>query len=325
VYTTDFDKNKILVFKFDRGNDIGENMKYNVDIYFDTISPRNKIIPLPQLISKSESNFTRVERFTMEFDVYDKEKTSENFFKILIDKTIQFFKIEKMNLLNKISSLLEETNEFFTSVEIDVYLESRENTQLGIVQFVIYDIDFDDDKIFTIYVDDNLNMYINSIKEENKTSLEELIHDIYLEMPEKNKVMFEGVRYYEMISNLEYNDSIFGKGLDESNIDEDFIIEKWDKFKDGEISEIMKFYPMNNYYIYSYILGGKVDDNSGELIIFGESDSKRVYTVNLSVVKLRDEWYYISLPKHKSKLSKISYWKCDQFEGLIEFIKNEVK
>ena len=336
VYTTDIDKNKILVFKFDRGNDIGENMKYNVDIYFDTISPRNKIIPLPQLISKSESNFTRVERFTMEFDVYDKEKTSENFFKILIDKTIQFFKIEKMNLLNKISSLLEETNEFFTAVEIDVYLESRENTQLGIVQFVIYDIDFDDDKIFTIYVDDNLNMYINSIKEENKTSLEELIHDIYLEMPEKNKVMFEGVRYYEMISNLEYNDSIFGKGLDEANIDEDFIIEKWDKFKDGEISEIMKFYPgveasnffqVNNYYIYSYILGGKDDDNFGELIILGEDvvNNKRVYTINLSVVKLKDEWYYISLPKHKSKLSKISYWKCDQFEGLIEFIKNEVK
>jgi len=185
VYTTDIDKNKILVFKFDRGNDIGENMKYNVDIYFDMISPRNKIIPLPQLISKSESNFTRVERFTMEFDVCDKEDTTMKFFKILIDKTIQFFKIEKLNLLNKIASLLEETNEFFRAVEIDVYLESRENPQLGIVQFVIYDKDFDDDKIFTVYVDDNLNIYINTIKEENKTSLEELIYDVYLKLTEK--------------------------------------------------------------------------------------------------------------------------------------------
>lgn len=185
VHTTDIDKNRILVFKFDRGDNIGETMKYSVDIYFDRMAPRHKNTPLPQLISKCESNFPRVERFNIEFDVYDKEDTTMKFFKILIDKTIQFFKIEKLNLLNRISNLLSETNEFFRSVEIDVYLESREDPQLGIVQFVIYDIELDDDKIFTVYVDDNLNIYINSIKEEDRTSLEELIHDVYLKLTEK--------------------------------------------------------------------------------------------------------------------------------------------
>lgn len=182
VYTTDNYKDKILVFRFDRGNTISENMTYDIDIYYDTISAANRNLPLQKLIGESGSNFTKIERITVTFDVNDKEDTTEKFFKILIDKTIEFFKIEKIKLLSEISGLLEDTNEFFRAEEINVYLESTGSPKLGVVQFVIMSKDFDDDKIFTIYVDDNLNMYINSIKEENKTSLEELLHDIYLKI-----------------------------------------------------------------------------------------------------------------------------------------------
>lgn len=194
VYVANGDKNKILVFRFDRGDIIDEDMKYKVDIYFDTISSTHKNLPLPKLILKSESNFTKVENFNTTFNVYDTEGSDEKFYKILIDKTIELFKIEKLNLLNKVSNILEDVNEYFIADEINVYLEDISYgvkvPKLGVVQFVIMSDNFDD-KIFKIYVDDDLNMYINSIKEENKTSLEELIHDIYLVLVEKDKKMFE--------------------------------------------------------------------------------------------------------------------------------------
>lgn len=342
IYTSD--EKRILIFKFNRGNNIGENMKYNVDIYFDTVSTEQKSKPLPQMIGKCD--FKKVENINLSFDVYDKESTTEKIYKLLVEKTIHYFQIEKIKLLYKIHDVLRENNDFFSIEELNVW-----QSDPGVVQFVVDGKEFDDDEIFTIYVDSKLNMYINSIKEENKTSIEELVHDIYLRLTEKNKKVFESSSLYSEITHSDLNNSIFGIGNNESHISEEFIIENWEEFSDNEISEILNFFPNDIFEIYSYIDGEIVKKNLGEAIgkstgelcitsidrtlVIARKPAPAVptmgYIIDLTVVKLKDEWYYVTLPgrgfnnfKMSKKLST-THWKCDQFYGLIEFIKNLVK
>jgi hypothetical protein len=47
-------------------------------------------------------------------------------------------------------------------------------------------------------------------------------------------------------------------------------------------------------------------------------------SVDLAVIKLEDEWYVANVREIFPRLTRgyYPYYKCDQFEGLIEFIKD---
>ena len=53
----------------------------------------------------------------------------------------------------------------------------------------------------------------------------------------------------------------------------------------------------------------------------GSSGGK--YTKIITIVKLKDEWYYIILSTRDGDVDQ-SFYKCDQFEGLLSFLKNNV-
>jgi len=45
-----------------------------------------------------------------------------------------------------------------------------------------------------------------------------------------------------------------------------------------------------------------------------------IWANGLIIIKLKDEWYYVATPDGEYHNSN-SYYKCDQFEGLLAFLE----
>ena len=140
--------------------------------------------------------------------------------------------------------------------------------------------------------------------------------------------------YYQEISNAEFNK--FTKFDDYDNVwDMDFIESDWVDFTKTEVNSIKKLLPNNNItndYIYrrhlGYPNGFKLFNTKGFIVSHPDPNFKpRIFdTEKLSsswsdtefyIIKLKDEWYYFY------DYINDKQYKCDQFEGLINLIKDK--
>jgi hypothetical protein len=56
------------------------------------------------------------------------------------------------------------------------------------------------------------------------------------------------------------------------------------------------------------------------LSIYIFDKTRKFHLNNITIRKLQDEWYYCSMEKRMKR----SYYKCDQFSGLIEFLEHNL-
>jgi len=110
--------------------------------------------------------------------------------------------------------------------------------------------------------------------------------------------------------------------VDFSLID-NFIKQKWDNFTDSEIEKIKSMFPYSNVALDIYINNftdsesypkAKLDIKYYKSIFkrdFSNSDDSEI-----SIIKTKDEWYYVIIDKYKDTL----FYKCDQLDGLLLFI-----
>lgn len=120
---------------------------------------------------------------------------------------------------------------------------------------------------------------------------------------------------YEQISDDERDQLLYGGDLG------DDINHMWLKFTEREIEIIEKFFNNNWEFIggsRGYYMANKLGWQY-QLPIGGLA----------SVVKLEDSWYYVSIKKSKSQTyppsnDMMSSYKCDDIEGLINCLENEV-
>lgn len=112
---------------------------------------------------------------------------------------------------------------------------------------------------------------------------------------------------YQEITSDEYNTATIG---DEPSDELDFIGEHWENFTKKEIDELRKCL-------------------HGDNIKFEFIDSPHFPNVNMArldydksvIIKLKDEWYYVILDMSDQEQDD-TYFKCDQFSGLIKLIKD---
>lgn len=111
--------------------------------------------------------------------------------------------------------------------------------------------------------------------------------------------------YYHSISELEFQNLIYSNGPDE-----DMIV---DTFSNAEL-KLLKGYAENDdlhRFTFSHGTKGK----------FAQYTNR---TTNCVVFKISDEWYLINISRGKptDMVFDITYnYKCDQFEGLVEFLQ----
>ena len=124
--------------------------------------------------------------------------------------------------------------------------------------------------------------------------------------------LFESNEYYTQISRDDYTKKI---GFDGGGWDENFISDTWVSFTEkelefiknltkGDIKEVMDDVPSIGSYI--RVEHTKIDRKT-----------RIVEYHYLWINKSKDEWYYLN--DYNSL-----YYKCDQFEGLIACLKNEI-
>jgi hypothetical protein len=147
---------------------IGEDIEYNLEIF---TYPGTK-----------RSHRLNLESSKLTFNIYDKD-FPEKICEIVIGRSIKYFKIDKLILIDKIVGILSEENDFFNPIDIDI--------RKGLMEFLVKKDD--DFARFRISIEDNLDMYVKQLypfqissREQDKTSVDELIHDVYLKLTQKN-------------------------------------------------------------------------------------------------------------------------------------------
>ena len=167
---------KVLIFEFTRTRNVDiyfENVEYDINIFLVNESDRefNKQLRLRTLISSARFRMKNklVETTKLSCDISKVDIYFEKLRDLLTEKTCQYFQLERNQLLIKSMDILSNQNEFFNTEEI--YLDKDRN-----IKFEINDIEY------KLIVTKDLKLYIGSIKPENETSLDELIHDIFLNL-----------------------------------------------------------------------------------------------------------------------------------------------
>ena len=158
----------VLAFEFYRDNEIK-----NPDVIEYKVYIRTKKGYKDQRAKNEES-------FNVSFNVQDTNYV-EKLGKIIIGKANKYLKIKKVEIIYEIIDKLSEQNDFFDAIDIEIY----DN-----IEFLV---DKDDDFVrFRIEITDNLEIFVRQLyphqissREEDKTSVAELIHDVYLKLTQK--------------------------------------------------------------------------------------------------------------------------------------------
>lgn len=150
---------KLIVFSFLRSPYISEKIEYIVNI---------ETFPKSETMSRIE--LLNIDRFSV--DIYDESNPVE-FYRILIENSIRLLGLEKIALISDILSILSVQNDYFN-------IDDIENSKDQVVLYTI-------NKKININIDDKLNIYIGDKSERNKTTLDELVHDIYLKLTNRNE------------------------------------------------------------------------------------------------------------------------------------------
>ena len=134
-------------------------------------------------------------------------------------------------------------------------------------------------------------------------------------------------QYYQEISEEEFDESTgfdieYGEG---TTWDPSFIKENWIDFTNGELNSIKKLLPDENIinrYEYSdwddnlnYTRAMVINHTNPKFI--PEDDANNWRGTIFIIIKLKDEWFYIFNWDESKK------YKCDQFTGLLEYIKDK--
>ncbi len=145
--------------------------------------------------------------------------------------------------------------------------------------------------------------------------------------------LFENLKLYQEIDAGDVNQYLFGE--DPQN-DFDFIKSKWEKITKNEIVNIINlFHGWEHGYLYydtiqkTFIEGINYKEyhkkNKGlnhieiceGCIIF-----KKVESV-IAIYKTDDDWFYVENAEYDPRNPRfIKYYKCDQFEGLLQCLKD---
>lgn len=134
----------------------------------------------------------------------------------------------------------------------------------------------------------------------------------------KTYKLFESNLLYQEITSEEYDTLVSGVSNPEyddwetnpeySNYDETrFIDENWIPFTKQELKKIQELLPDAHY-------NKQIKTSRNEARIDSELS-------DLIMIKLKDDWYYAFLKMSEQEEGDL-YFKCDQFEGLIQFIKD---
>lgn len=116
----------------------------------------------------------------------------------------------------------------------------------------------------------------------------------------KTYKLFESNLPYKEITSEEYNQLTCGEGIDDWRAETKFISENWIPFTEKELQKIQELLP----------------DAQFCKVIETDRDDARIDSPESGVIiiKLIDEWYYVMM--------NMTFFQCDQFEGLIQFIKD---
>ena len=129
--------------------------------------------------------------------------------------------------------------------------------------------------------------------------------------------LFESNLHYKEITSEEYDTLVSGvsnpeydnwNDADYTFYDETrFIDENWEPFTQQELKKIQELLPDADYC-------KRIKTNRNEARVDSESSG-------LIMIKLKDDWYYAFLEMSEQEEDNL-YFECDQFEGLIQFIKD---
>ena len=149
------------------------------------------------------------------------------------------------------------------------------------------------------------------------------------------KLFEEYNKYYTEITEGEYNRSAIPNPIfhfyrthpsmreNPANLKNlEFIQSNWVDFTQSEISTIHNLIPKSTYEINPHVGGDGIPEASIEYTKYEHTRNKLIF-----IVKTKDEWYYVKLnywniTAIKRVESITSYYKCDQFEGLLKCIKD---
>jgi len=121
--------------------------------------------------------------------------------------------------------------------------------------------------------------------------------------------------YYQELSKIKYSLQILG--------DDYKGVENWRTFTKEETTQLKNLFPNSNILF----------DNQNNISEYYHAVLK---IDNLQITKLQDEWYFIFVPTNwdNPKFNHPNFvwsdeddkfYKCDQFEGLLKFLKNILK
>jgi hypothetical protein len=128
--------------------------------------------------------------------------------------------------------------------------------------------------------------------------------------------------YYKEITEFEYDDDICNIGGTDGEEDVEYMREKWVEFTDQEISKITEILSEKKDVNYIIDLPNfKFWKENGiaraRLDIKPSKKSKTLENI-MYIVKLEDDWYYL-YDCYPNK-----FYKCDQFDGLLKCIKDNI-
>ena len=131
--------------------------------------------------------------------------------------------------------------------------------------------------------------------------------------------------YFRSIEPNEYQINVSGDEYPGIEFDIKYAEENWYPFTDYEIEKIKTLLNSEDYkYTIASIsltgnYNGNPSNNKGEIIIDGFSNHPEMENITITIIKLKDEWYYIFHEDNDE------YYACDQFVGLEQCLKTIIR
>lgn len=127
----------------------------------------------------------------------------------------------------------------------------------------------------------------------------------------KHIKLFESIIGYQLVDLDEYSNKI---------------VEDSVKFTEKELVDIKKTLNDNYDSLEIYYADDEVEDRQYLSVKSSkpiDGQNFRSYRSDIEIMKFDDEWYYLEIYNYAKK--SFLYYKCDQFYGLINCIKNNIK
>lgn len=185
--------------------------------------------------------------------------------------------------------------------------------------------------IYRTYLFDPVNRFENDKMLENKT---EIMYKKISEIEFSEDVLFYADEFRSFV------DSHYNFGNDKEITSQFFnhLMTAWEDFPEKEIQKIVSLlqdgflkichhFPEVEVLINKFAKGRSENIPQARIDIYVGTVKRPVFlntptkwASGLIIVKLKDEWYYVSTPDGRYPNSN-SFYKCDQFEGLLSFLQ----